>query len=355
MKNFNYNIIITFMILFMGCNENNDTTYLYADFPAPKKLQGTSIENIVTHRISGITVIDTFLIIINAGKPERIVQVYSTLSKNLLWEGGYRGKGADNDFLVPTNVRQSFLTNNNENALFNIWDVGRQRLTNLNITESIIKSAFISTSEVFSEDFEMIKKIYYLDDSLMIFEPELYRFSIMNKSTNEIINIPYNTSGLSFSTPEKNEYFIFTSALTVNPSLKRIAAAPLLLGQIDFFEINGSYAFSSIFERDKNLQYALQSENVTIADAKRYINRLQSDQNFIYALNQNVHNNVLVNQEIRPDNEMLIFDWEGLAVDKILFDRYIQTFALDQRQNKIYGFAPYEEHFNIIEYDLSEL
>lgn len=25
----------------MGCNENNDTTYLYADFPAPKKLQGT--------------------------------------------------------------------------------------------------------------------------------------------------------------------------------------------------------------------------------------------------------------------------------------------------------------------------
>ena len=62
-----------------------------------------------------------------------------------------------------------------------------------------------------------------------------------------------------------------------------------------------------------------------------------------------------MNQEIRPENEMLIFDWEGLAVDKIHFDRYIQTFALDQRQNKIYGFAPYEESFNLIEYDLSVL
>ena len=146
------------------------------------------------------------------------------------------------------------LIKNEDNALFNIWDVGRQRLTNLNITESITKSAFISTSEVFFEDLEMVKKIFYLDDSLIIFEPELYRFSIKNSSTNEIINIPYNTSGLSFYIPEKNEYFIFTSALTVNPSLKRIAAAPVLLGQIDFFEINGCNTFSTIFERAKNLQ-----------------------------------------------------------------------------------------------------
>ncbi len=62
-----------------------------------------------------------------------------------------------------------------------------------------------------------------------------------------------------------------------------------------------------------------------------------------------------MNQGKRPDSEMLIFDWEGQAVKKILFDRRISSFAFDTLQKKMYGFDANEENYNIIEFDLSKL
>lgn len=357
MKNLKYSIIIiiNMLILFMGCKEKKDSSCIFVGFPDPIILQGTPIENIVAYSINDIKVIDTFMIINKLDKNENIIQVYSTLSKKLLWEGGNKGKGSDEDFLNSSIVLESYSNNYDNDVLFNIWDAGRQRITEINITESIRKSAFDGKGEALFDSAGIIRDVFYIDDSLLIYEPEFWRFKIKNRKTNELISISYNTSGLDFSIPKRNEYFIFTSRLTVNPSKKKIAAAPYFLGQIDFFDMNGSYSFSSVFERAENLQQALQSENVTIADAKRYIYRLHSDQNFIYALNGNLHNSTIVNNKKRPDSEMLIFDWEGQPVKKLLFNRRIASFAFDLRQKKMYAFDSNEEHFNIIEFDLSGL
>ena len=182
------------------------------------------------------------MIINRLDKNENIIQVYSTLSKKLLWEGGNKGKGSDEDFLNSSIVLESYSNNYDNDVLFNIWDAGRQRITEINITESIRKSAFDGKGEALFDSAGIIRDVFYIDDSLLIYEPEFWRFKIKNRKTNEPISIPYNTSGLDFSIPKRNEYFIFTSRLTVKPIQKRLQQ-PLFLGQIDFFDMNGSYSF----------------------------------------------------------------------------------------------------------------
>lgn len=56
----------------------------------------------------------------------------------------------------------------------------------------------------------------------------------------------------------------------------------------------------------------------------------------------------------RSSQKIEVFDWDGTPVKEYVLndDRFVQSFAMDLENNRIYGYCPYERDNNIIIYDL---
>lgn len=341
------------LCLLISCNESRQYKFnIIEKYPKVIELDGEIIKSINPLQLSDLTVIDTFLIIISKNN-NSYIQVYSTVSHDLLAEFSYKGKGPG-EFISPSLIPQ---TNTTKDNLLRVFDAARQSITEIDVHQSIRKSQYIyDRMEVDNVDaYEFYKTVFYYDKGIFFFESGSndYRISIFNNSQESCIHIPYCFPDPGFPVQKQHQYGLYKSEVIINPIIERIAAAPLLIGQIDFFDFNGNHIISSVFDDDESFESKMNElyRNRDIPDLKWFISDMDSFFDNIYALNLNTLSS-RINDLNLSSSEILVFNWDGIPVKRIILDRFVVSIAVDLKHNKIYGYCPYEMDYTIVCYYL---
>lgn len=133
-----------------------------------------------------------------------------------------------------------------------------------------------------------------------------------------------------------------------------VAAEPYLLGQLDFFDMQGNYLRSTHFEKSEGLEEALVNSkiNPNLFDTKVFISDMDASSDFIYGLSRNNMGKSISNPEVRSPHKILVFDWEGNPVKEyVLADRRnVPSIAVDERNKRIFAYCPEEDEHNLVVY-----
>ncbi len=190
----------------------------------------------------------------------------------------------------------------------------------------------------------------------MIASPEAdFRFVIYRDSIKSFKNVPY-LPRTGFSLNKELKSAVYRSASFVNKEKGLMATAPILLGELDFFDLEGNYLSSSIFCPIKSLEKDLRTAGINSADfdPKFHIVQIHANDKYIIALNYNNYQSSLLRNSNHSNQSVLVFDWQGHPIKKFILDKqyFIKSFAVDWRNNRFYGYCSDKPDYPIISYEL---
>ena len=247
-----------------------------------------------------LCVIDTFLVIQKS--KEKFFSIYGTNSHNLLAEYGDSGSGPD-EFMDPVLLKQITYDSENKSPVITIYDYQRMRLNFINIVNLVEKEGVIHRQELLPEGNPYLTYFYFKNDGFLLGAPESdARFFHHNYGSNKAKVIPY-VPEMAFSINEEYLHSVYRSAVAVNEDKGLIVAAPLLLGGIDFFDLDGNYLKSTFFDAPEKLEKEINSSrNLGIFDPFHYIVDIDSKGDLIYGLNYNNRSTSLndANNPLKP-------------------------------------------------------
>lgn len=354
-------VLILAISIVVACRDKEQRLNYITELEFPKELHVTGqIMNTLDHfGIRSLMVIDSFLIIVTP-KDSNYFHVYSTSNEELL--GKFSGKGRGPEEFISVDPILS--VGDNPQKLFYLYDFGRKEITKIDFIRSIREGKFIyenSPTGVVNQGVKSpVETVYHVSEDRIIYRDafeKAVRLSIFNYQTGEIVTIPHNfpkRTEYSISESSENRVFMATS-LAVSQRLNKIALGPYLLGELDFFDLDGTYLSTTLYvSHERNRKHI--SDLYDNPGALHSFNKVvSSDNSFIYVLNNNYLEGVIPpsagenNYKPIPSpasvghtNELLVFDWEGKPAMKILFDKFISNCTVDSANRLIYGI--YRQH-----------
>ena len=363
---------MTFLFLLASCGDKEDRlNYVIAtNFPSEMQVKGKAFASLDHYRIREVRLIDTFLVVVTPSD-SNYIHVYSTESDSLLLKLSSRGRGPG-EFLSADPIRAFSEPGKRQFAVF---DNQTKDITMIDVIRSVNEDGFfyerfpnrISTAE----GNVPVETIYHNSGERAVYRTEFdmeMRFSIFNYQTGEIINIPINYPNRSdYRLPEGagqlSRIFMVTT-LAVNTRLNRIASGPFLLGELDFFDLDGNYIATSLYANKDTIRKHIDNLYESPNSIHRYNSIICSDDDYVYVLNDNYRTGVLAPapgesnwhripspEAVGHSNELLVFDWNGRPVKRFLFDRFIRNFTIDYNMGVIFGVYNHpEDGDKIIEY-----
>ena len=147
-----------------------------------------------------------------------------------------------------------------------------------------------------------------------------------------------------------DQFIIYNPSIMVDFKKKQIVLGSNLLGQIEFFDFEGNLLHKLEFE--KNL--IERKDFGQLYNVKSFIFQLESDGQFIYALNKNNRLGATAADDDWQAMQLLVFDKNGTLLKTLPFSdqKFITSIALDRKEQKLYAYSLHEEKHNIFVYDL---
>lgn len=342
----NINLVIVLSLFLLNC----ENKYINK-FPEVHQSIGKPIENITMFSKGnvGLCVVDTFLVI-QKGE-EKFIQIYSTNSHELLIEFGLEGRGPG-EFMGPSLKKFTGYDKENESPIVYVFDFKRQMLNSINILK--IVNGIGSPKQESLPFSNFVPFLYYKQkDYYLASTTGQGRFLIYDaKNSNKNI-IPY-LPNLDFTIHEQSMKTVYRSAVSVDLEKGLIAAAPLFLGELNFFDLKGNLIRSSIFEPRDKFKEELKAGESSFENIKYYIEDLDVKNELIYALNYNTSVNKFSKKTGSFNVKVQVFDWKGQPIKEYhMGDRLITSFAIDSNHKKIYAYSPTEREHTIIKYDMN--
>ncbi len=279
-----------------------------------------------------------------------MIQIYSTNSHALLAELGDRGRGPK-EMEGPSLMKQIAFDSTNNSPVVKVYDFKRKRLNTINILDAINGSG-IQIQETLPGRTRYLPYFFFKDDDFYLASPEAGgRFVIYNYKTSETKTIPYLPK-LDFAVPFEARPIVYRSAAFVDTEKELIVSAPLFLGELNIFDLQGNLKHSTIFEDRNKFEVELSAGSSSMKNTRYQIVDIDVKNDLIYALNYN--NSIVDFYEDRKDRvKVQVFNWEGdPSVEYSLDDRLITSFAIDEIHNRVYAYCPDEETSNIIVYPI---
>lgn len=346
--------ILALLIMLTSCNRQKDKILEINKFPVEQTLIGKTFENITFYSKGNakLVVVDTFLAI--QKMDESLFSIFSTSDYKLMAKFGNVGMGP-NEFLSPRLLNQTSFDISNNSPVICIYDITRRHFVRINILNAIKNQTNNTYKELPIPDYHQpFTYFFYRDSDIMVATPERNsRLIIYNDSARSYQEASYMPT-LNYETPDLFEIGKFASATFVNKKLERIVSALFLIGEIDFFDLNGKFIKSSVFESKADLKKSLlnkDSENKW--NPKIYIQDIQASDKYIYALNYDNYQNDYVFGKKCTNQNILVFDWNGNPIKKYILDteHFIRNFAVDFNNKRFYGFCLEEAEHPIIFYN----
>lgn len=344
---FEKTVLLLAFLMLLGCQEET----VVVKFPESQILRGRHLQEIALLTGKGnisFAVADTFLVVQKAEEP--FIQIYSTNTHKLLAEFGNEGRGPG-EYLEPGILKQAGYEKSNNSPVIYLYDFKRQMISTLNILE-VLENGNISKQEKIFND-HILTFFHYRDENFYLGTPYRGgRFSIHDYRTSRNTIIPYVPKPV-FTIPEDRFSEVYRSAAVVNTNKGLIAAAPILLGRLDFFDLDGNYLRSTIFESANKYSEKYSAALDIFNTLKFQIADLVSKNDLIYGLNINSEISHFAGMQGEYNMKVQVFDWDGKPVKEyILDDRLITSFAIDEDNNRIYAYSPLEPEHPIIIYNI---
>ncbi len=342
------------LIALSACKGNQSTKnqITYVKNITTTTLLGDSIPMNNIYEAHKLIALDT-LLIITSFNGDYFFHIYNINTFKLIKEFGKKGRGPD-EFITPRITMQR-LDNNLDGSDLLIFDEGRKTISSINIPDILLNKENGIKTKILPNQMMIVSDIIFMNDSIAFYTPSgdanLGRFSIYHFSTAERTFTPY-LPDLGFKVHANNLYPIYaTSSACVNESKNRFVAIPVLLGELDFFDLSGSYIKSTIIERVKEIKNAKYEKMIfQTPGVGYYITDLQSVNDKIYALFTIKKFPNLKNKSI---SEIYVFDWDGNPIEKFVLDREINSFTYDSINNRVIGYSSNNNEYPIFKYDLN--
>lgn len=323
------------------------------DFPLTQFVSGELVDDISIFSDGNIylNVVDTFLVV--QANNEKIFALYSTNTHELLTKFGKEGRGPG-EFLGPSLMKQTGFDKTNNSPVIYAFDYKRQEINTINIFNAINNEKY-NLQENLSTNSDFLPYFHYIDNDFYLASPEYKaRFLKYNFNSSEIEYIPF-VPEVDFSIPFNDLQSVYRSAVYVNKDKGLIVAAPYLLGQLDFFDLEGNFLHSTVLENIENNKMELEAGSDNWNNIKLQISDLDAHGDSIFALNHNNAINKFYGDKRENNVKIQIFNWSGDPIKElILDDRLITSFAVDIIHNRIYAYAPNEINSNLLIYNLED-
>lgn len=334
------------LIIFISCKQKGNSDIIIDKFPKIITLSGELVKGIELFKPHRLIIVDSLLLINNY--KEKFFRVYSTNTHKLLSEFGLRGRGPG-EFISPELTGQVSFDKQTKIPFIYVYDMERHILSYIDVYEYIAPQGHSYKEERIPNVNSYLTRFFFKNNSFFFGIPESGgRFLFYNYKTSKVNIIPF-IPNLGFNIKPSYLPNIYRSSCIINEESNILVSAAILLGEIDFFDLNGNFIKSTVFESDakKNLKKDFSNK----IEPKTYILQLLSQGNLIYGLNYN-SNNWGVDDE-KCYSKIEVFDWTGQPVKEYILDRKVFSFALDTMHKRIYGLS-HEEEYPIVIYELEE-
>ncbi len=340
----------------MGCEKQKASNYNYVNsFPKVRELKSKAIDSISLNYgyIADMLIVDTVLITLSETE-QGYIQIYSMSSFELITFFSNKGRGPG-EFLSPYFIPNGI---HEDNKFIYIHDIFSEGLFRINVSESLYLNEFIYNNK--SKEIDLpknIRYISYIGRDVLCFTEYGSRFVIYNKITEQYHKIPFGFPDLGFPVKDRYADGLNETYVNVSPYHKKVVAATKLLPRIDFFDFGGNYLSTTIyddedFNKKKLNEFYISGLNDGII---WYTAKMKSDNHYIYLLVYEITEDVFfaANPLTMPNSKLLVFDWDGRPVKKLLLDKFIGEFAVDNEQNIIIAYCPLETDSPVVIYELN--
>lgn len=223
-----------------------------------------------------------------------------------------------------------------ENERVNLLDLGRLNLVSFSpkiISDSIdwdMKANTLKNLEYFP------KNIIYYSDSLNIYVPEIGGSLVLeNKQAGSVEIVPYKFHLFDKIKPS-NIPFVFQSVGALNRDKGIIAIAPILTGEVEFYDMTGSFIKSVAY--DSTNHDAEMISQVDFSNTDILVNAIDifSTSNYLYVLSSNNKVNQFLTGQKGSGSAIFKLDWNGSILTQYNLGVDASSFGVDESNNRFY-------------------
>lgn len=223
-----------------------------------------------------------------------------------------------------------------ENERVNVLDLGKLNLVSFSpkiISDSIdwdMKASALKDLEYFP------KNIIYYSDTLTIYVPEIGGSLVLeNKQTGSVEIVPYNFHLFDKVKPA-NIPFVFQSVGALNRDKGIIAIAPILTGEVEFYDMTGSLMKSVVYD-SMNHDIEMISQ-VDFSNTEVLINAIDifSTSNYLYVLSSNNKVNQFLAGQKGLGSSIIKLNWDGVILAQYNLGVDASSFGVDESNNRFY-------------------
>lgn len=373
---------IVVIILAFGCDraqqfERFDTLNA---LPLDETLQGKRIsvedETDLLEVWHLINILDEYLVVFEQKQVERgMFQVFRLPELEFLYYWGYRGEGPDE---FPGMVVHNSFNVSDEHLI--IYDPWMSNFRSFSVTDTaFVLAEELTLSYQYGTIMNHMRRVH---DSLYVVRarrPLLPRDDLsmiarlvnlvpwFQRSETEEAGREY----IAFRPDQRDTLFTFGnypesrlegqaqwsefhSGLIIKPDGSRFVSFYLYHNMFKILDENGDEV-RAVKVNDPGLPEPSIDEDS--ANRIMYRSNAYTSDNYIYALAYNAPNGEIFvgaegEEELRPSLE--IWNWEGRAIYRAMFDRNVAVFTVSEKYGKLYAISPYDAH-HIYEYDIPEI
>ncbi|MCU4177645.1 hypothetical protein [Carboxylicivirga sp. N1Y90] len=277
-----------------------------------------------------VSVAGEYVIVTNS-KGEFFFQVYNKYSLELVGLFGKRGRGP-NEYLSPRIIKTY---QGDNDIMVDIYDSRNRKYCIVEINRAIEDHSYTPDIELLPNQVFSPEEIIYKNRDTLIYTPdnsfENSRFSLFYYSTKHIKSIPFLPE-LENGVSTINSYPIYNTISSLyTPCIKTISLASSMLGQVDFFSLDGDYMYSKIIERQKQLQYSGKNQLISEFDPVRYQSEIRSTRHGILLMYTKYY------QSNEHDfSEFYFLNWNNKNNRKVITDKVCMSFDIDKLSNKLF-------------------
>lgn len=328
--------LFLFLLMLYACH-NGDTNLFNGpnivvdQFPQTETPKGEKIDSEILG-INDLYVIDTFLIAFKASGYNDFFEIYST--SDFKFMGKYLSKGRGPNEFLSIQYDNNFQRKNNDIILW-VSDGALQKRAKLNLSKSLKTSTTICDTIFRIDGYD---RYLNLNDSLVAkFKriPGNISFKIQNNDNRQVIS---EKKLFKSYIPRTNSESILSMGVYKHPTKNIFVSNMLFFNQINVFTTDLKNSFSISYGSPCNIYETIKQSDTEIII---YYSSIVPTSTYIYALYINKKDNQFNCAE--GPVEIHIFTWEGEAVSKIIIPDNIIYFAVDEKNQYIYGLKGNEE------------
>lgn len=178
--------------------------------------------------------------------------------------------------------------------------------------------------------------ILYLTDSTNVYVPEIGgALAIDNHRSNKSEIKPFSFKDFEFIKTENLPY-VFQSVGAVNLDRNIILIAPILTGELEFYDLNGNFIKAITY--DSTNQYGNMLREVNYLQTEVVINAvdLAITNDYIYLLSSNNKLNQHVTGIFVKNSSVYKLNWEGDLIQEYKLGLDASSLAVDEKNNRFY-------------------